>query len=174
MIELYPLTPAFLEAILDERREEAAALLGAVLPDAFPREGERRFLTLRLGQMRENAGFEDWSPFAVVLGGRMIGHAGYHGPPGVNTKQNPDAVELGYTIEPEYRHRGYATAAARELIRRAEERGIRHFVACSTPGNDPSLAIIRGLGFTQTGEAMDEEDGLELVFELERGPQAKK
>ena len=106
LIELYPLTPAFLEAILDERREEAAALLGAVLPDEFPREGERRFLTLRLGQMRENAGFEDWSPFAVVLGGHMIGHAGYHGPPGVNTKQNPDAVELGYTIEPEYRRRG--------------------------------------------------------------------
>ena len=34
--------------------------------------------------------------------------------------------------------------------------------------NEPSLAIIRRLGFTQTGEAMDEEDGLELVFELER------
>ena len=123
--------------------------------------------------MRENAGFEDWSPFAVVLGGRMIGHAGYHGPPGVNTKKKPDAVELGYTIEPEYRRQGYATAAATELIRRAEERGIRHFVACSTPGNEPSLAIIRGLGFKQTGEAMDDEDGLELVFELER-PQAKK
>ena len=173
MIELYPLTPAFLEAILDERREEAAALLGAALPDEFPRESERRFLTFRLGQMRENAGFEDWSPFAVVLAGRMIGHAGYHGPPGVNTKKNPDAVELGYTIEPEYRHRGYATAAATELIRRAEERGIRHFVACSTPDNEPSLAIIRGLGFKQTGEAMDDEDGLELVFELER-PQARK
>ena len=51
---------------------------------------------------------------------------------------------------------------------RAEERGIRHFIACTQPDNEPSLAIIRRLGFTQTGEAMDEEDGLELVFELER------
>ena len=168
MIELRPLTPAFLDAVLDGRREEAAELLGVELPDDFPREGERGFLTLRLRQMREDARFEDWSPFAVVLGGRMIGHAGYHGPPGSNTRKNPDAVEIGYTIEPEYRHRGYATAAATELIRRAEERGIRHFVACSSPGNEPSLAIIRGLGFTQTGEAMDEEDGLELVFELQR------
>jgi RimJ/RimL family protein N-acetyltransferase len=162
------MTPAFLEAILEGRREEAASLLGADLPDEFPRAGERRFLTLRLGQMREDARFQDWSPFAVVLDGRMIGHAGYHGPPGVNTKQNPEAVEVGYTIEPEYRRRGYATAAAGELIRRAQERGIRHFVACTTPDNEPSLALIRGLGFTQTGEAMDEEDGLELVFELER------
>lgn len=169
MIELRPLTPAFLEAVLDdERQDEAAAILGVELPEGFPREGERRFLTLRLGQMREDPRFEDWSPFAVVLEGRMIGHAGYHGPPGVNTRQRANAVELGYTIEPEYRRRGYATAAATELIRRAEERGIRHFFACSTPGNEPSLAIIRGLGFTKTGEAMDEEDGLELVFELER------
>jgi RimJ/RimL family protein N-acetyltransferase len=162
------MTPAFLAAILDDRKDDAAALLDAELPIEFPREGERRFLTLRLGQMREDPRFEDWSPFAVVLEGRMIGHAGYHGPPGVNTRQNPDAVEVGYTIEPEYRRRGYATAAATELIRRAEERGIRHFIACSSPENEPSLAIIRGLGFTQTGEAMDEEDGLELVFELER------
>ncbi len=162
------MTPAFLEAILDGRRDEAATVLGAELPDEFPRTGERRFLELRLGQMRKDARFQDWSPFAVVLEGRMIGHAGYHGPPGVNTRQNPDAVELGYTIEPGYRHRGYATAAATELIRRAQERGIRHFIACSSPGNESSLAIIRRLGFIHTGEEMDDEDGLELVFELER------
>jgi len=170
VIELRPLTPAFLDAILDGRREAAAELLGAELPDDFPREGERGFLTLRLGQMRKDARFEEWCPFAVVLEGRMIGHAGYHGPPGVNTRQNTNAVEIGYTIEPEYRRRGYATAAATELIRRAQERGIQHVIACSSPDNEPSLAVIRGLGFTQTGEAMDEEDGLELVFELERLP----
>lgn len=162
------MTPAFLEALLEGRRDEAASVLGAELPADFPNDHDRGFLTLRLGQMRKDARFEDWSPFAVVLEGRMIGHAGYHGPPGVNTKQHPDAVELGYTIEPDYRRRGYATAAASELIRRAEERGIRHFIACSNPDNEPSLAIIRGLGFVQTGEAMDEEDGLELVFELQR------
>ena len=152
------MTPAFLEAILEERREEAAAVLGADLPAEFPRAGERRFLTLRLGQMRKDSRFEDWSPFAVVLEGEMIGHAGYHGPPGVNTKQSPHAVELGYTIEAPHRRRGYATAAASELIRRAEARGVRHFVVCTTPDNEPSLAVIRGLGFTQTGEAMDEEE----------------
>lgn len=165
MIELRPLTPEFIEAILEGERDRAAEALGVELPDDFPRDGEKRFLTLRLRQMREDERFQDWCPFAVVLEGRMIGHAGYHGPPGVNSKKNPEAVEFGYTIEPAYRGRGYATAAANELIRRAEERGIRQFVACTAPDNEPSLAIIRGLGFTQTGEAMDEEDGLELVFE---------
>jgi [ribosomal protein S5]-alanine N-acetyltransferase len=162
------MTPEFLEAVLDGDRDRAAQALDLELPDNVVRDGTRRFSELRLRQMREDPRFLEWCPHAVVLEGTMIGHAGYHGPPGVNAKQNPDAVEIGYTIEPPYRGHGYATAAATELLRRAEERGIRHFVACTQPDNEPSLAIIRRLGFTQTGEAMDEEDGLELVFELER------
>jgi [ribosomal protein S5]-alanine N-acetyltransferase len=46
--------------------------------------------------------------------------------------------------------------------------GIRHFVLSVSPQNDPSLAIVRKLGFVKTGEHMDEEDGLEHVFELQR------
>ena len=163
------MTPAFLEAVLGDRREEAAALLDVELPDDFPREGERRFLGLRLRQMREDERFETWCPSAVVLDGTMIGHAGYHGPPGANSTQNPDAVEFGYTIFPAWRGRGYATQAAVMLMDLAEQRaGIHHFVLAVAPDNDPSLAIVRKLGFVRTGEHMDEEDGLEHVFELER------
>jgi len=162
------MTPEFLEAILDGDRDRAAETLDVELPEDVVHEGTRRFFELRLRQMREDTRYLEWCPHAVVLDGTMIGHAGYHGPPGVNAKQNPEAVEIGYTIEEPWRGHGYATAAATELLRRAEERGIRHYVACTQPDNEPSLAIIRRLGFTQTGEAMDEEDGLELVFELER------
>lgn len=162
------MTPEFIEAVLDGRLDDAAALLAVELPPAFPREGDRRFLALRLGQMREDERFLHWCPYVVVLEGRMIGHAGYHGPPGRNSARNPDAVEFGYAIEPDYRGRGYATEAATQLIREAEERGVRHFVLACAPANEPSLAIIRKLGFVQTGEVMDEHDGLELVFERSR------
>jgi [ribosomal protein S5]-alanine N-acetyltransferase len=162
------MTLEFLEAVLAGRLEEAAEIVGVELPESFPREGEKRFLALRLGQMREDERFMNWCPYVVVLGDEMIGHAGYHGPPGRNATQNPDAVEFGYTIEPAFRGRGYGTDAAAQLLRTAEERGIGHFVLSCAPGNEPSLAIIRKLGFVQTGEAMDEEDGLELVFELVR------
>jgi RimJ/RimL family protein N-acetyltransferase len=118
--------------------------------------------------MRADAGYLEWCPHAVVLGGRMVGHAGYHGPPGRNATQNPDAVEFGYTIEPADRGKGHATDAANQLMRIAEERGIRQFVLSCSPDNEPSLAIIRKLGFVHTGEAMDDEDGLEYVFELRR------
>jgi ribosomal-protein-alanine N-acetyltransferase len=163
------MTPEFLEALLEGRREEAAELLAIEIPPGdFPSGGGRRFFELRLGQMREDPRFREWCPHAVVLDNVMIGHAGYHGPPGVNAIKNPEAVEIGYTIEEPYRGRGHATAAATELLRRAEERGVRHFIASCVPTNEPSLAVIRKLGFTQTGQVMDDEDGLELVFELER------
>jgi RimJ/RimL family protein N-acetyltransferase len=169
MIELRPMTPAFIEAVLEDRREDAAELLDVELPDEFPRPGERRFLEFRLGQMRADERFETWCPNVVVLEGRMIGHAGYHGPPGQNSTQDPDAVEFGYAIYPEWRGRGLATQAAVMLMDLAEERaGIRHFVLAVAPDNDPSLAIVRKLGFVKTGEHMDEEDGLEHVFELRR------
>jgi RimJ/RimL family protein N-acetyltransferase len=163
------MTPEFIAAALAGRREEATRLLGAELFDEFPSEGESRFLGLRLRQMREDDRFRTWCPHAVVLGGQMIGHAGYHGPPGVNSTDNPEAVEFGYRIFPPYRGRGYATEAARMLMDLAEERAdIRHFVLSVGPQNEPSLAIVRKLGFTQTGEHMDEEDGREFVFELRR------
>ena len=52
VIELRPMTPAFIEAVLDNRRAEASSELGIELPDEFPRPGERRFLEYRLRQMR--------------------------------------------------------------------------------------------------------------------------
>ena len=97
----------------------------------------------------------------------MIGHAGFHGQPGVNGKQDPEAVELGYTIFEPHRGHGYATEAAQALMDWArEEKGISRFFASVAPDERPSLAIVRKLGFVQTGEQWDEEDGLELVFEL--------
>ena len=99
----------------------------------------------------------------------MIGHAGFHGPPGVNSTQDPEAVEYGYKIFPSYRGRGFATEAAVMLMDLAEERaGTRRFVLAIGPHNQPSLAIAQKLGFRRSGERMDEEDGLELVFELNR------
>ena len=167
MIELRPMTPEFIEAVLEGRRQEAGTLLEIEVPDEFPSEGEKGFLALRLRQMREDDRFKTWCPHAVVLGDRMIGHAGYHGPPGVNSVQAADAVEYGYKIFPAWRERGFATEACQLLMDRARAReGIRHFVLSIAPTNEPSLAIARKFGFVRTGAHMDEEDGLEHVFEL--------
>ena len=96
----------------------------------------------------------------------MIGNVGFHGEPGVNAADAERALEIGYSIQPEHRRRGYATEAVEGMLAWARGQGIRHFVASVAPDNAPSLAIIRKLGFVRTGEHIDPEDGLEHVFEL--------
>ena len=106
---------------------------------------------------------------AVVLRGDerpMIGHVGFHGPPGVNSLKAADAVEVGYTIFPDHRRRATPARRFAALLDWARAQGIDHFVASVGPQNEPSLAIVRRLGFREVGRHWDDEDGEELEFEL--------
>jgi ribosomal-protein-alanine N-acetyltransferase len=171
-LELILLSPQAIEALLEGRRADAERELDAAIPERFPNDGEARFLRFRQRQLERAPHAEPWLVRAVILREpvrTMIGHAGFHGQPGVNSTKDTAAVELGYTIFEPHRGRGYATEAATALMDWArEEKEIARFVASVAPDNAPSLAIVKKLGFVQTGEQWDEEDGLELVFELER------
>ncbi len=164
-LELVSLSPETIDAVL------AGPPTALTVPEGWPSEGERQWLRRRAEQMRSSPDLQQWLVRAVVLAGdgrQTIGHAGFHGPPGVNGPGAEDAVEVGYTIFEPYRGRGYATEAAQALMDWArDEHGIRRFIASISPGNEPSLAVARNLGFVQTGKQWDEEDGEELVFQLE-------
>ena len=78
-----------------------------------------------------------------------------------------------YAVFPDFHGHGYAIEAAAALIGWARARhNVRRFIASIDPDNEASLAIVRRLGFVQTGEQWDDEDGLELVFELARAANA--
>ena len=162
------MSPAAIEALLEGDDAAASELLDARVPaDLIAPEAD--FFRLRLGQMKRDPSLQEWLVRAAILreSREAVGHAGFHGKPGTNGTQDPDAVEVGYTIYEPYRGRGLATETAQALIDWArEEHGIRRFIFSIAPDNEPSLAIARKLGFVQTGEQWD-EDGLELVFELE-------
>jgi [ribosomal protein S5]-alanine N-acetyltransferase len=163
------MTAPFMEAMLERRLEEAEKLLDLRLPDQPADEALERFMSHRLGQVRSDLAMQRWLARAIVLrvGERpMVGNVGFHGKPGVNAAGNPEAVEIGYGIVPEHRRQGYATEAVGALLDWARGEGIAHFVASVAPDNEPSLKIIRKLGFVRTGEHIDPEDGLEHVFEL--------
>jgi RimJ/RimL family protein N-acetyltransferase len=154
---------------------EARRVEGIELPAGWPDRHDEGFLLLRQRQMLEDPGLQEWLVRALVLrepGRPLIGHIGFHGRPGTNGPRRENAVEMGYTVFEPFRRRGYATEAVEALLDwAAREREIRHFVASVAPSNEPSLAIVRRLGFRRTGSQWDEQDGLELVFELERqGP----
>ena len=163
------MTPDFIEALLAGRPDEAARLLEIALPDDGLGSNAERFLQHRLGQLRRERDVQRWLARAIVLreaGRPLIGHVGFHGEPGLNSAAAPAAVEIGYSILPEHRRRGYASEAVAALLDWARTQDIHHFVASVAPDNAPSLAIIQKLGFVRTGEHIDPEDGLEHVYEL--------
>lgn len=92
-----------------------------------------------------------------------VGHAGYHGPP------DPSGmVEIGYAVAPAYRRRGYAWAALKALLdRAADEPGVRTVRVSISPENEPSYRLATQFGFVKVGEQWDEEDGLEIVYEID-------
>jgi RimJ/RimL family protein N-acetyltransferase len=159
-LTLVPLNMQILRALLDRDLPKASALLGYAIPEWYL--DEHWLWGIRLDDIAADPKAEPWTVRAVVAAdGTVIGHAGFHGPP------NEDGiVEIGYTIAPQYRRRGYGREAARQLIniaaRTPEVRTVR---ASVSPENLPSLALVRSLDFRQVGEQWDEIDGLELVFE---------
>src|SRR5206468_1410352 len=120
----------------------------------------------RLRQAREDSARADWYVYAIVLDGLMIGHIGFHGPPGSNARKDPEAVEIGYTVFPEHRRKGYATQAVHALVDWTRAQGVERIIASVGPENEPSLAIVRRLGFREVGRHWDDEDGEEIEFEL--------
>ena len=159
------MSPGFIDAVFDGDRAAAQDLLGLTLPEDWPTADDDPVLRLRLRQMGAAPTVQQWLVRAMVLredGRPMIGHIGFHGPP-----DERGAVEVGYTVFPEYRRRGYAHEAVAALFDWATaQHGIRCFVASVSPTNAPSLGLVRKLGFQQVGSQWDEVDGEELVFEL--------
>jgi [ribosomal protein S5]-alanine N-acetyltransferase len=159
------MSPAFMQASLDGRLAEAARLLGAALPPDWPK-GRARTLRMRLDDLARNPAARPWLLRAMVLREperRLIGHIGFHDPPGPE-----GTIEVGYSVLPPYQRRGYALEAVEALFGWAtQEHGITQFVASVGPWNEPSLGLVRKLGFVQTGVRWDDEDGEELVFALD-------
>lgn len=117
----------------------------------------------RIAQLEVDSELVPWLARAMVLrsANRVVGNIGFHAAP-----DERGSVEVGYTVLPEDRRQGYAREAVGALTNWAFESGeARICVASVAPDNAASLSLVRSFGFEQVGEQIDEEDGLELVFE---------
>ena len=145
-----------------------ASLADFEIPPEFP-EPDEQVLKFRITDLTFDPGSHRWLVRAMVLrepARVMIGHVGFHGPP-----DEEGRAEVGYTVFDAYRRQGYALEAIEGLLRWAQEvEGVGAFRASVGPDNVPSLRLVEKLGFRQVGTQIDEIDGEELVFELDRDP----
>jgi [ribosomal protein S5]-alanine N-acetyltransferase len=156
-LTLVALTPELARVALEDRAK-LGRMLAARVPETWPGADFARMLP-RLAQSVEAAspGAEPTRLIVHTADGVLIGETGFHGPP-----DGSETVEVGYSIAPEYRGRGFAFEATRALIDRAFDRpGIRRIVAACLDDNLASIKVLEKLGMRRTGSA-----GETLRFEL--------
>jgi RimJ/RimL family protein N-acetyltransferase len=151
-------------ALLDGDLAGGSELAGISLTEVFVSEHAQRLWRRRIDQIAEDPSSAPWVAYAVISTetGGVVGYAGFHGPPDAD-----GMVEIGYTVAPESRRRGYAKGIVEALLRRAAaEPDVTKVWATISPDNAASQATIHDFGFRHIGEQMDDEDGLELIFEV--------
>lgn len=122
--------------------------------------------SLQLAAAPNDAG---WITGAIVdrACGHAVGCAGFHGPPDA-----AGMVELGYSVDPALRRRGYARAALELLLTRAAgEPAVCTVRATVSPENEASINLLLQYGFEANGSQWDDDDGLEIIFEVPAGDQ---
>lgn len=171
-LELALVGRELLEMMLEGRQEEVGDAIDAHIPPEFPTEDDRALLRIRIDDQKTDPAAAPWLFRAMIrrTDRVMVGYINFHGPPDASGR-----AELGYEVFADYRRRGYAEEAARMMMDwTTRVHGVRRFRAAVGPDNEPSLAMVRKLGFTQTGRQWDEIDGEELVFELDREGKAER
>src|SRR6266508_1168344 len=139
-LRLVPCSVAVAQAAIADRAQLAAAL-GIRVPDDWPAEDLRDFLP--------------------ASGQTLIGDIGFKGPPDAT-----GAVEIGYSVLPAFRRRGYATEAARALVGwAAAQPGVRRVTAECLADNSASIRVLEKAGLRQVGR---DEHGLKWVVAVEK------
>lgn len=153
-----------LRALADGDLPAADAEAGVALDEHFISDRARWIFGYRADQLLREPSAAPWITRAVVSepDGTVVGDAGFHGPPDA-----AGMIEVGYTVVPRFRRRGYARAMLTALLQRAAaEPCVTTVRARIGSDNAASLATIAGFGFTRVGEQGNESDGLTIVFEV--------
>ena len=124
---------AFLKALLLEDVDAATRDMDAITPMWLAKE-MKHFALYRLGQLTADPSLQEWLGRGMVLDDeegrrRVVGSIGFHGPPDEDGR-----LEIGYSVDPEYRRLGFAREAAKAMYDWAYfTHGITKFVAAFAP-----------------------------------------
>lgn len=145
-IELRPLTPSVAAALLHDR-PRAERLLGAAVPPSWPQPDLLDILPM-LASAKGSAGrFGAWVMVEREVNS-VVGDIGFLGPP------VDGVVEIGFSVIPERRRLGYASAAASALVEWAlRQPDVQTVTARSDAGNIGSARVLAHAGLSRAGEA---------------------
>jgi len=166
-LRMVPITVDIVEAVLDGRRAETEALLGARMPLEWPGRAlvERAFLA-RLDEIRANPDHRLWGDRVVITREgepRVIGSVIFHGGPDAR-----GAVEVAYGIEGESQRQGFGHEAVHAAVSWAFSEPYVQIVRASTfTWHAASRRILEKIGFRVVGTCCDIL-GEMLEYEVER------
>jgi len=166
-LELVAASAELLRAEIGDR-ERFARLLEACIPRIWPHDSDYTEVMSSMAQRLEDDPQETgwWSWYFVLrnkaTGQRtLIGNGGFKGPPDTD-----GVVEIGYSLLPPYRSKGYTTEAVERLVEWAfEHPQVTRVIAEAQAGNTPSIRVLEKAGFDQVGPGSQRSY---LRFELKR------
>lgn len=164
-VRIVQLDAPTLTALADGDLEHAERTSPVTLSEWLAGPECRRTWRYRAAQVAETPADLDWVTGVLWDDAEQeaVGKAGFHAAPDAD-----GMVEVGYAVDPAHRRRGYGRAALAAMIARARaERTITTLRASVSPDNAASLTLLAEHPFRQAGEQWDDDDGLELVYELD-------
>ncbi len=170
-LKLLALTLGIVEAVLEARREDAEALVGARMPERWPnREIVERAFSASLDEIRENPELCLWGDRVLIARDRaddwcVVGSVIFRGKPG-----DDGIAEIAYGVEEASQGRGYATEAVAACVAWAlAQPDVRAVQAVTFEWHRASLRVIEKVGMRRVGTREHETLGELLVFELRKG-----
>ena len=148
-------------------------------PEWWPDDADRTHLCVWHDRAVASELNVQWGARALVDNRRqMVGHAGFHLPPqpldraladptfvGARDPVGGGVVEVGYTIFPDARGRGYATEAVTALIDRAGATGeVGAVLAAIAEHNDASVRVLNRVGGFRKIGTCRADDAIEVVY----------
>ena len=170
-LRLVPFTAQLLELAAADDRPGFGRVAGVRIPESWPPHGVRfHQLPLQLDALRQDPEGLPWHGRLIVVAANgvrtLAGVINLKGPPDEHGR-----VEIGYEVLPEFRRRGVASAAERELLAwcfgQARVSAVR---ARTLNGNTVSQHMLKRLGFARIGPERDPELGEMVVWEIRPTP----
>jgi len=158
-LELIAGTSELFRVRVDDR-EFLSRQLGARVPDSWPPPlFDQDALDWMAKYLEEHAGANEWGFYFIILPARgdgaettAIGGIGFKGIP-----TDDGTVEIGYSMLPEFQRAGYATEAARALVRKAfSQPQVARVIAETYPELLPSIRVLEKNNFRFIGDGSEE------------------